>query len=108
MNKKEIKTLTRFYTKRIATLDYVIEHVPGTMSNINEMRKEYQIKLDELSAAKEYMITFESGGWNTTRATNDEDALKFAKAEYDGKHTKVKSVRIATKEGIDAAMRNFY
>lgn len=73
---------------------------------LETMRAEYQVKLDELSTSKEYMVNFEGGGWNTTHATNDEDALANAKAEFT--HSKVKSVTLATKSGIDAAMRSFY
>jgi hypothetical protein len=117
MTKKENKTLARFYKTRLSSLDLAIkctskmvkdEASSEDYTNLLIMRAEYSDKLDNLSIDKEYMITFEKGGWNTTRATNDEDALKFAKAEYDGEHTKVQSVRLATKSGIDAAMRSFY
>ena len=54
------------------------------------------------------MVDFEGGGWNTIYATNDEDALKNAKAEHDGEHTIVSSVRLSTPDGMEAAMRSFY
>ena len=111
MTKAEIKTLTAFYTKRIESLDYAIDTIRGRRDKATEleiMRREYQFKLDGLSESKEYMINFEGGGWNTTYAKNDEDALASAKLQYGGEHTKVKSVRLATKAGIDAAMRSFY
>ena len=111
MTNKEIKTLTAFYTKRIESLDYAIENIRGRRDKATElmtMLREYQFKLDGLSESKEYMINFEGGGWNTTYAVSDENALKHAKAKYDGEHTRVKSVRLATKAGIDAAMRSFY
>ena len=113
MTKAEIATRAHNYDYRIRAivtaqsklkqLEYATEHL-----TLSFMLAEYEAKLDDLSTNKEYMITFESGGWNTTYATNDEDALANAKEEYDGKHTKVKSVRVATKSGIDAAMRSFY
>ena len=112
MTNKEIKTLTAFYTKRIESLDFAIDTVNSSFdcgcTELMNMRREYQFKLDGLTESKEYMINFEGGGWNTTYAVSDENALKHAKAKYDGEHTKVRSVRLATKAGIDAAMRSFY
>ena len=113
MTKSEIATRAHNYTKRLKALDLAIsklrdlEHATQCF-DLEIMRAEYSEKLDNLSIDKEYMITFEGGGWNTTRATNDEDALKFAKAEFDSLGCEVKSVRLATKSGIDAAMRSFY
>jgi hypothetical protein len=72
------------------------------------MLAEYTQKLESLSVTKEYMVDFEGGGWNTIYATNDEDALKNAKAEHDGEHTIVSSVRLSTPDGMEAAMRSFY
>ena len=113
MTKEQIELRAHNYDQRIRAivtalstlkgLEYATEHLTLSM-----MLAEYEAKLKDLYTTKEYMITFEGGGWNTTTATNDEDALKFAKAEYDGEHTKVKSVRLATKSGIESAMRNFY
>ena len=113
MTNSEIATASHNYDQRIRAIvtaldtlkgmEYATEHL-----TLSIMLAEYQAKLDDLSTSKEYMITFESGGWNTTYAVSDENALKHAKREYDGKHTRVKSVRLATKAGIDAAMRSFY
>ena len=88
---------------KLKDLEYATEHL-----TLSFMLAELEAKLADLHVEKEYMITFEKGGWNTTRATNDEDALKFAKAEYDGEHTKVKSVYLSTPSAKDAAMRSFY
>ena len=113
MTNSEIATASHNYDQRIRAIvtaldtlkgmEYATEHL-----TLSIMLAEYQAKLDDLSTSKEYMITFEGGGWNTTYAVSDENALKHAKAKYDGEHTKVKSVRLATKSGIDAAMRSFY
>jgi hypothetical protein len=114
MTKAEIKTLTAFYTTRIESIDSALKSdmkPPLTdthLASLCDMLQEYTEKLDDLSTSKEYMINFEGGGWNTTYAKNDEDALASAKLQYGGEHTKVKSVRLATKSGIDAAMRSFY
>lgn len=113
MTKAEIKTRAHNYDQRIRAivtamstlkgLEYATEHLTLSM-----MLAEYEAKLKDLHTPKEYMITFEKGGWNTTYATNDEDALIFAKDYYDGEHTKVQSVRVATKSGIETAMKSFY
>ena len=113
MTNSEIATASHNYDQRIRAIvtaldtlkgmEYATEHL-----TLSIMLAEYQAKFDDLSTSKEYMITFEGGGWNTTYAVSDENALKHAKAKYDGEHTKVKSVRLATKSGIDAAMRSFY
>jgi len=98
MTKSQIAIMAKNYTQRIEALTLAIElmndrplHEDELMS-LQIMQAEYSGKLDNLSIDKEYHIAFEGGGWNTTKATNDEDALKFAKAEFDGKHTKVKTV----------------
>jgi len=116
MTKKEITLLKKFYATRIETLNLAIK---GTKKLVKDeassesyghlliMRAEYIDKLDNLSIDKEYTIAFEGSGWNTTMATNDEDALKFAKAEYDGKHTKVKSVTASDRSTRDLAIIDF-
>ena len=113
MTKSEIATRAHNYDQRIRAIvtaldklrdmEYATEHL-----TLSFMLSEYEAKLKDLYEPKEYLITFEKGGWNTTYATNDEDALVFAKDYYDGEHTKVKSVRVAGKTCIDTAMKSFY
>jgi len=116
MTKSEIATRAHNYDQRIRAivtaidliqkrpaLEYATEHL-----TLSLMLAEYEAKLLDLHTPKEYMITFEKGGWNTCYSTNDEEALAIAKEEYDGEHTKVESVRVATKSGIKAAMRSFH
>jgi len=99
MTKSQIALMAHNYELRLNALNLALENVKALpfpeediQMTLEIMRAEYSDKLDNLSIDKEYHIAFEGGGWNTTTATNDEDALKFAKAEYDGKHTKVKTV----------------
>ena len=98
MTQEQIAVMAHNYTQRIQALDLAISKLNHALINATDqftldiMRAEYSSKLDNLSIDKEYHISFEGGGWNTTKATNDEDALTFAKAEYDGEHTKVKTV----------------
>ena len=112
MTNKEIKTLTAFYTKRIESLDFAIDTINSSFdrgcTELMNMRREYQFKLDALSDSKEYMITFKGGGWNTIQAYSDEDALYKAKTKYDGEHTKVQKVYLSTPDAKEAAMNLFH
>lgn len=113
MTKDQIALRAHNYTKRINALKAAISRICGIaqedeLMTLNIMLSEYTLKLESLSVNKEYMISFEGGGWNTTHATNDEDALKFAKAEFDSSNTKVASVRLSTPDGMEAALRSFY
>ena len=60
---------------------------------------------------KEYMFSFEEGGWNTVWAKTLRGAIKEANAEYkdhDGLTVRPGSVHLATKKGLDSAMSLFY
>ena len=60
---------------------------------------------------KEYMFTFESGGWNTVWAKTKKGAIKAAVKEYEGIDNltvKVDSVHKATESGLKSAMGLFY
>ena len=60
---------------------------------------------------KQYMFSFEEGGWNTVWAKTRKGAIKAAIAEYkdlDGLTVRPDSVHLATKKGLDSAMSLFY
>ena len=60
---------------------------------------------------KEYMFTFEGGGWNTVWAKTLKGAIKAAEKEYKDSPTLnpiPTSVHLATEEGLKAAMSLFY
>jgi len=60
---------------------------------------------------KEYMFTFEGGGWNTCWARTLRGAKKLAVQQYKDNPNlvvRVDSVHLATKEGLKTAMSNFY
>lgn len=60
---------------------------------------------------KEYMFTFEGGGWNTVWAKTLKGAIKAVEKEYKDSPTLnpiPTSVRLATEEGLKAAMSLFY
>jgi len=116
MTKETIAMRSHTYTKRIKALKLAVDSLSNfgcgeaaeEMLTLDIIIAEYTERLNNLSVSKEYMISFEEGGWNTVYATNDEDALIAAKKEYDEEHTKVSSVYLASPAGIEAAMRSFY
>ena len=114
MTKETIKKETTEIIKRIEALESVIDNeleTPAFASDevIREMLKEYKDRYEYLTSSKEYMVHFIGGGWNTCYGVNAEEAFDNASAEYgDCKYTGVRSVSLANKEGIAAAMRLFY
>jgi hypothetical protein len=60
---------------------------------------------------KQYMFTFEGGGWNTVWAKTLAGAKKAAVAEYkdsDSLRVRLDSVHLATESGLKTAMMNFW
>ena len=89
---------------------------------IEEILNEYVKRYTYLEGAKEYMVHFKGGGWNTCYGRDEEEAFVNAKlehesnddingidqAQYAHKELKVRSVSLATEAGKSAAMRLFY
>ncbi len=60
---------------------------------------------------KQYMFSFEGGGWNTVWAKTLKGARKLAVQTYkdsDTLNVRVSSVQLATEEGLSRAMSLFY
>jgi len=60
---------------------------------------------------KQYMFTFEEGGWNTVWAKSLPGACKRAIAEYKDSSTlnpRMSSVHLATDDGLQNALSLFY
>ena len=60
---------------------------------------------------KQYMFTFEEGGWNTVWAKTLKGAIKAAEIEYKQYPTlnvRKGSVHLATESGLKSAMSLFY
>jgi hypothetical protein len=60
---------------------------------------------------KEYIFTFEGGGWNTVWAKTKRGAIKKALEEYkdsDSLTPRTDSFVLATEEGLEVAMSTFY
>jgi hypothetical protein len=104
---------TKKVTERINALEYVKapNPVPVYLHDeiILDMLKEYHERLEYLNMAKEYMVHFEGGGWNTCYGCDEEEAFDNAVLEYGASvHTQVRSVSPSTEAGKEAAMRLFY
>jgi hypothetical protein len=60
---------------------------------------------------KQYMFSFEEGGWNTVWAKTKRGAIKVALKEYKDSDTlnpRISSFHVATESGLEAAMSLFY
>jgi len=60
---------------------------------------------------KQYMFTFEGGGWNTVWAKTLKGAIKMAEKEYKDSPTLnpiPSSVHLATEQGLQNALSLFY
>lgn len=121
MTKETIKKETTEITKRIEALESVAAFTAPLNEDadpiIGTMLKEYKDRYEYLIGSKEFMVHFEGGGWNTCYGVDKEDAFdnavkKFDKPATDGyiinDSLKVKSVSLASAEGIASAMRLFY
>ena len=113
MTKETIKKETTEIIKRIEALESVAAFTAPLNEDadpiIGTMLKEYKDRYEYLTSSKEYMVHFIGGGWNTCYGVNAEEAFDNASAEYgDCEYTGVRSVSLATSEGIAAAMRLFY
>ena len=59
---------------------------------------------------KQYMFSFKEGGWNVVWAKTLRGAKKLAQKEWNSKTltVDVESVHLATNEGLETALRNFF
>ena len=88
----------------------------GTKTNtiidiLNKVSESTKPKVKKKLSNKEYMFTFEEGGWNTVWAKTKRGAIKAALKEYksyDGLTVRVSSVHKSTPSGLKAAMNLFY
>ncbi len=79
------------------------------MEEIFKQREVLKVKKE--TPRKQYMFTFEEGGWNTVWAKSLPGARKAAVAEYKDSPTlnpRLDSIHLATKDGLESAMSTFY
>lgn len=80
---------------------------------LNKMNNAGLVKSDrtpKVFISKQYMFTFEEGGWNTVWAKTLRGAKRQALLEYKESTLNVRldSVHLATKRGLDSAMSLFH
>ena len=88
----------------------------GTKTNtiidiLNKVSDSDKPKLKKELVNKQYMFTFEEGGWNTVWAKTKRGAIKAALKEYKdsvGLTVRVGSVHKSTESGLQSAMSLFY
>lgn len=67
--------------------------------------------MSKSTSLKEYMFTFEGGGWNTVWAKSLPGAKKAAVAQYSESSTlnvRLNSVHLSTPSGMERACSTFY
>jgi len=110
--------------ERIDALEFVIEEKQWRTNTtlpvhkndevLTKMLHEYKVRRAYLKGAKEYMVHFEGGGWNTCYGRDEEEAFVNAEIEHNKEEVdgyaalKVKSVSLATSAGNALAERLFY
>ena len=105
---KEINEVeARIYALSSVAVHSVTTDHDDKCDTINTMLEEYHARHHYLIGSKEFMVHFEGGGWNTCYGVNKEGAFENAKKEFEPGIT-VRSVSLASSEGIEAAMRLFY
>ena len=109
-------------TVKVQERIHALESVAAFTAPLNEdaeeilegILDEYKARLVYLRGAKEYMVHFEGGGWNTCYGIDKEEAfvnaeIEHNKEEVDGYSAlKVQSVSLSILGGKEAAMRLFY
>jgi len=102
-------------TKKVTERINALESVAAFTAPLNEdadpiigtMLKEYHERLEFLNMAKEYMVHFEGGGWNTCYGCDADAALESAKEMFEPGIT-VRKVSPSSEASREAAMRLFY
>jgi hypothetical protein len=85
-----------------------------TTDLINKINQAGLVQLErqpKVFRLKQYMFTFEEGGWNTVYAKTRKGAIRAALKEYKDSETlnpRIDSFHVATEEGLKSAMSLFY
>jgi hypothetical protein len=97
---------------KLSLKDFVGNRKQKEHSRRDDARFEERGKMaDGGQTKKEYLFNFVGGGWNSIIAKNKAEAIKLAKAEYNGsKSTKVdeNSFRLKTEKDYKQLMSSFY
>ena len=72
--------------ERIDALEYAVECIRGRRDKatcLGNMLAEYKSRRQYLKGAKEHMVHFKGGGWNTCYGRDEEEAFMNACLEFD-------------------------
>ena len=105
-----IKLALADYTNNLVGKGVNYNTVVGILNKINDAGIVKSARTPKVLVNKQYMFTFENGGWNTVWAKTLPGARRAALLEYKDSDLNVRmdSVHLATKKGLDSAMSLFY
>jgi len=105
-----IKDALADYTNNLVGRGVNYNTVVGILNKINDAGIVKSARTPKVLVNKQYMFTFENGGWNTVWAKTLPGARRAALLEYKDSDLNVRmdSVHLATKKGLDSAMSLFY
>ena len=105
-----IKDALTDYTNNLVGKGVNYNTVVGILNKINDAGIVKSARTPKVLVNKQYMFTFENGGWNTVWAKTLPGARRAALLEYKDSDLNVRmdSVHLATKKGLDSAMSLFY
>jgi hypothetical protein len=105
-----IKDALADYTNNLVGKGANYNTVVGILNKINDAGIVKAARTPKVLVRKQYMFTFENGGWNTVWAKTLPGAKRQALLEYKDSDLNVRldSVHLATKKGLDSAMSLFY
>lgn len=111
LNQSELMLIKEALTDLQSQLVGVGTKTDEIIGILNKVSESTTPKVKKKLSNKEYMFTFEEGGWNTVWAKTKRGAIKAALKEYkscDGLTVRVDSVHKATESGLKTAMNLFY
>ena len=105
-----IKDALTDYTNNLVGRGSTYNTIVGILNKINDAGIVKAERTPKVLVRKQYMFTFENGGWNTVWAKTLPGARRQALLEYKDSDLNVRmdSVHLATKKGLDSAMSLFY
>ena len=107
LNKSELMLIKEALTDLQSQLVGVGTKTNTIVDILNKVSDSDKPKLKKVILNKEYMFTFEEGGWNTVWAKTKKGAIKAALKEYkssDGLTVRVGSVHKSTPSGLTASV----
>ena len=106
-----IKLALADYTNNLVGTGKTYNTAVSILNKINDAGIVKAARTPKVLVRKQYMFTFEGGGWNTVWAKTLPGARRQALLEYgddDGLNVQLDSVHLATEKGLDSAMSLFY